>query len=122
MRRRTFITIMTLLFGTVVSDVTISSKFTGNNIITSFTDVDEKRILINAKQIKHSVINKRWWIRNKIYYTYLVTSRAIDDINTSIDEFGSYPHMCWNMFAVTKVGHHLAINAHIDRIFDRLVE
>ena len=122
MRRRTFITIMTLLFGTVVSDVTISSKFTGNNIITSFTDVDEKRILINAKQIKHSVINKRWWIRNKIYYTYLVTSRAIDDISTSIDEFGSYPHMCWNMFAVTKVGHHLAINAHIDRIFDRLVE
>ena len=122
MRRRTFITIMTLLFGTVVSDVTISSKFTGNNIITSFTDVDEKRILINAKQIKHSVINKRWWIRNKIYYTYLVTSRAIDDISTSIDEFGSSPHMCWNMFAVTKVGHHLAINAHIDRIFDRLVE
>lgn len=106
---------MTLLFGTVVSDVTISSKFTGNNIITGFTDVDEKRILINVKQIKHSVINKRWWIRNKIYYTYLVTSRAIDDISTSIDEFGSYPHMCWNMFAVTKVGHHLAINAHIDR-------
>ena len=122
MRRRTFITIMTLLFGTVVSDVTISSKFTGNNIVAGFTDVDEKRILINAKQIKHSVINKRWWIRNKIYYTYLVTSRAIDDISTSIDEFGSYPHMCWNMFAVTKVGHHLAINAHIDRIFDRLVE
>lgn len=113
---------MTLLFGTVVSDVTISSKFTGNNIVAGFTDVDEKRILINAKQIKHSVINKRWWIRNKIYYTYLVTSRAIDDISTSIDEFGSYPHMCWNMFAVTKVGHHLAINAHIDRIFDRLVE
>ena len=52
----------------------------------------------------------------------VVTSRAIDDISTSIDEFGSYPHMCWNMFAVTKVGHHLAINAHIDRIFDRLVE
>lgn len=103
-----------MIFGEILNSGEVISKFTANNLITGFNDSSGNAILFTAKQIKHTVIRGYWWLPEKIYYSYLVTCESVDSIGKSVITSGNYPHMCWNMFAVSKIGHHIAVNAHID--------
>lgn len=103
-----------MIFGKILNSGDVISKFTANNLITGFNDPHGKAILLTAKQIKHTVISSYWWIPKRIYYTYLVTCECVDELGKVVITSGNYPHMCFNWLSNSKIGHHIAVNAHID--------
>ena len=114
MKSRYILTIITMVFGKILNSGDVISKFTANNLITGFNDPHGKAILLTAKQIKHTVISSYWWIPKRIYYTYLVTCECVDELGKVVITSGNYPHMCFNWLSNSKIGHHIAVNAHID--------
>ena len=114
MKSRYLLTLVTLIFGKLLNSSEVVSKFTANNLITGFNDTHGNAILLTAKQIKHKVISSYWWIPNKVYFTYLVTCECVDILGKVVITTGNYPHMCFNWMHYSKIGHHRAVNAHID--------
>ena len=103
-----------MLFSKAFDNSEIISQYTKNVLITGFNEVEGKCVLITAKQIKHTVAGNVWWTPNQVYYTYLVTCDCVDDEGKIVRTSGNYPHMCYNWFHGSKIGHHLAVRAHID--------
>ena len=114
MKSRYLLTLITMIFGKGLNSGEVISKFTANNLITGFNYSSGNAILFTAKQIRHTVISGAWWIPRKCYYTYLVTCETVDNFGKRVITSGNYPHMCWNWLHETKIGHHKAVNAHID--------
>ena len=114
MKSHYILTLITMIFGKILNSKIVISKFTRNNLLTGFNDKKGNAILLTAKQIKHTVISGYWWLPGRIYYTYLVTCECIDEQGKRVITNGNYPHMCFNWLANSKIGHHIAVNAHID--------
>ena len=114
MKSRYLLTLVTLIFGKLLNSSEVISKFTANNLITGFNDINGNAILLTAKQIGHKVISGYWWLPNKMYYTYLVTCECVDINGKVVITTGNYPHMCFNWMSYSKIGHHKAVNSHID--------
>lgn len=103
-----------MIFGKILNSGEVISKFTGNNLITGFNDASGNAIFLTAKQIRHKVFNSYWWIPSRVFYTYLVKCECVNEIGKVVTTTGNYPHMCFNWLNGSKIGHHIAVNAHID--------
>lgn len=103
-----------MVFGKLLNSGHVISKYTRNNLVTGFHDRAGNAILLTAKQIRHTVISDHWWLPSREYFTYLITCQSIDESSRVVSTTGNYPHMCYNWLHRSKIGHHMAVNAHID--------
>ena len=112
-------TVITILFGRKIADVTVKTIYTDNNHESNYLVQGVEgatEILINCQQLKHVVKPHSVLLPTKIFYTYDVTAtKKVNEYLVCIAT-RTFPHMCSFWLRHSKIPHALAISAFLDTV------
>lgn len=111
-----YATFHVLLRGGSVVETTLTPLEYKYRYLMSMGRGNSRFLVFRCKQHRHRVRYQRWYMRDKVYYTYSVEMINVDGDSFIDHHIGYYPHLCMGWLAGTTYPHQCAINAHLDAL------
>lgn len=77
---------------------------------------DERYIVFRCRQHRHVVKYAKWYMVDRVYYTYAVEMINVDGLAFNDYHIAHYPHVCAKWLHRSRYPHRCAINAHLDAL------
>lgn len=111
-----YATIHVLIRGGSVVESTLTPLEYKYRYLMDLGNGKDRFMVFRCRQHRHYVRYHRWYMRNRVYYTYSVEMINMDGTSFIDHHVCHYPHLCMGWLANTTYPHQCAINAHIDAL------